>query len=719
MAANRYGRIYHSDHHYINLRFPSAEARREFATEFEAYHEGHDHDGEAPRFEDTPAATIGNMEANTVHDAHSVSIDGYATYEIEDYHNPSRWNTYNQSRYRPPTCCVPPVISINRTFIDSSTLTRHELSAIFMDMPEEDFQNLLTSVETDGFKDPVIRMIDTQVLDGWHRYRAAKALNLLRKLRFQQWDEKDEGDPAAFVMARNLERRHLTPGQRSQVVVSFGQRYGMGRPAAESPSNDGLKSRQELAKEANVGTATIDRAIQIEKTGRADEVISGKKTAGEVIKEETLKSLWEQIHPAVSAWKKAREGVGHASKTMFIKATLRWEGLPANTETDVKVLKELLKLLTTTDTNILEDLIRKQLDGKSLWDDYDADVSDETEPEPPAPTETDREAQRLLKQKKMVLKAMWDTRKEASKVWMGDADNDLLLLDLKELEKGFAENNPAYAEAFEVAIQRTSVLSLGELIDRVLILDIGVDQLEKENRALTTYIGDLRNWDRPDWSPDTNWILPLIDAKKAAAAPEPEATEPVEATEVSPEDMDALWEEFNKRLPTFRAKYAESGYKENDLIQAATETELFDALRSYRHSDKTGLPTADEIKDVTDLMKRQSYPYARHVRNLLRDKQACEIDASPLVSVEDEEGLSDVDRAYDTHQRTVIRTLIAPLLAKISETDDVPVLNQELHSNISADITDVFISYENPLADKQIVILLLDYIDFVLSEPIE
>ena len=289
MAANRYGRIYHSDHHFINLRFPSADARRKFAEEFEKYHAGHDHDGEPPRFEDTAASAIGNMEANRVHDAHSVSIDGYATYEIESYHNPDRFNGYDRSRYRPPTCCVPPVISINRTFIDSSELTRHELSAIFMDMPDEDFQNLLASVEKEGFKDPIIRMIDAQVLDGWHRYRAAKELNLLRKLVFQQWKEDQEGSPEAFVLARNLERRHLTPGQRSSIVVSFNQRYGMGRPSAESPSNDGLKSREELAKEANVGTATIDRAVKVEKAGRSDEVISGKKTQGEIITEETIK----------------------------------------------------------------------------------------------------------------------------------------------------------------------------------------------------------------------------------------------------------------------------------------------------------------------------------------------------------------------------------------------------------------------------------------------
>ena len=52
MASTRYGRIYHSNHHYINLRFASAKAREDFRGEFDAYHSGHEHDGEVPRFVD-------------------------------------------------------------------------------------------------------------------------------------------------------------------------------------------------------------------------------------------------------------------------------------------------------------------------------------------------------------------------------------------------------------------------------------------------------------------------------------------------------------------------------------------------------------------------------------------------------------------------------------------------------------------------------------------
>ena len=104
---------------------------------------------------------------------------------------------------------------------------------------------------------------------------------------------------------------------------------------------------------------------------------------------------------------------------MFIKAALRWEGLESHTVVDVKVLKILLDLLTTQETNVLEELIRKQLDGKSLWDDWDKDASEaETEPqatEQPKQTAAEREANAERKRKKASVKSLWDTRIQAAR----------------------------------------------------------------------------------------------------------------------------------------------------------------------------------------------------------------------------------------------------------------------------------------------------------------
>ena len=391
-------------------------------------------------------------------------------------------------------------------------------------------------------------------------------MNLIRKLKFQQWDEDDrkDGDPTAFVLARNLERRHLTPAQRGQIVFTFNERFGHGGDRSK-PSNEGLKTQAELAEQAGVSVSTIERASKVEKAGQSEAVIAGEKSPSQIIEEEraggsdswkketvleqlyqnrqdfqtavsdfaqsgasldftycrrritsligledstdegstdytqwdlqklkvqsriasesvlaihgymdedpeieghpiapllsemqriseihqsaktldtytrpfligplsdavekveklwtadweaksdedrlddldeldaelpslieaedtarasgdTLDALWEQVKPAISAWKKEREGVGYASKTMFVHAARRYMGLPSDAETTPAVLKELLQLLTS-EQDILETLVNKQLQGRSLWEEWeddDSDVSDSVDVE--------------------------------------------------------------------------------------------------------------------------------------------------------------------------------------------------------------------------------------------------------------------------------------------------------------------------------------------------
>ena len=289
MASTRYGRIYHDTFHSINVKFVSGDSRQAFEEEFNAYHDSHDHDGKTPWFIDIAASDTKGYGGGAVPtEREALSIDGYTADQIEEYHE-ENW-LHSSAWYNVPTCCVAPIISIDREFVDAGTLERHELSVIFGDMPDDDYKTLLESVQKDSFIDNTLKLLDGKILDGWHRYRVGQELNLLRKLKFQQWDEKDEGDPAAFVLARNIERRHFTPQQRAQVVVSFNERFGKGNIKAQRENsgtpNGEPKTRKELAQEASVGTSTIDRAVAVEKSGQSEAVISGEKTASEVLLEE-------------------------------------------------------------------------------------------------------------------------------------------------------------------------------------------------------------------------------------------------------------------------------------------------------------------------------------------------------------------------------------------------------------------------------------------------
>ncbi len=689
MASTRYGRIYHGDHHHNNIKFPSPGARDLFTAEFKKYHDSHEHDGEAPRFEFIKAADVRDVYGGGRNHNHGeITIDGYAFYEIKEYHNREHPDTY--THYRVPTCCISPIIVLDREFIDAGTLKRHELSSVFGDMPETDFENLVKSVEQDGFMDPLIRVLDGKVLDGWHRYQAALSLNLVRKLMFMNWDDEEDGGAIAFVAARNLERRHLTPSQRGQIVVFLNERFGWGGDRSKTP-NDALKTKSDLAADANVGVSTIDRAVKVEKFGRSEEVISGEKTATEVITEETLKSLWEQVNAAIPVWKANREGLGHASKSMLICATLRFEGLPRNTETDVAVLKKLLELLTTDSTDILQTLVGKQLQGESLWS------PDGTTPvETPVETPDDREARTLLKKKKQVLKSMWDSRVQAARDYTDDGDTELnQYLTLAQLEKGFAKHHKIYKDPFNSGMKRiTSAVTFARFIETALASDDSLEDLEKESRAVNTYAFDILQWERQDW------IQQMLKSKKDAAA----------ASEPEPEPTGALWEQVSADMPKWKERYEETGYKESDLVNQATLSVLLTALRAYRENEDTGAATVEELKDLLGLMKSSSYVFIRQLRKALGGCQSSKPDASDETPAETEETCpDDAQETEDSEEDTSLADLNLPSLKGILDTllDTVGrIEHQANRDSFSVAIYEAFWQFEGITEREQLSILI-------------
>ena len=167
---------------------------------------------------------------------------------------------------------------------------RHGLSALFLDMSVDEFNALKSDIEKNGFTDPVIVVHEDKILDGWHRYQIATELDILQQLDFT----KLEGtDPVAFVVSKNLHRRHLTPSQRAQIVVEANT-WATGKDnqhtvqKVNSP-NGPIKSEPQMAKDANVGKSTIKRAKAVSRAGRSQEVISGEKSASAVIQEEREK----------------------------------------------------------------------------------------------------------------------------------------------------------------------------------------------------------------------------------------------------------------------------------------------------------------------------------------------------------------------------------------------------------------------------------------------
>ncbi len=142
----------------------------------------------------------------------------------------------------------------------------HQLCSAFPPMSDADFASLSEDIKANGLRDP-ITLYEGMVLDGWHRFQACAELAI--EPRFAQFTN---GDPASFVLSKNLHRRHLSASQRAVAVASCRewQPLGVVRKVADH------STEQSMAKEANVSPRTISDAKTAIKTGQKDDVLSGK-----------------------------------------------------------------------------------------------------------------------------------------------------------------------------------------------------------------------------------------------------------------------------------------------------------------------------------------------------------------------------------------------------------------------------------------------------------
>lgn len=148
-------------------------------------------------------------------------------------------------------------------------------------MPDGEFDGLVEDIKKHGQKEAVI-VLDGAVLDGWHRYLACQ------KAGVKCVTVKHDGaDPVAFVLSRNLHRRHLTASQRAAAIVAATNWREPGRPGNNPEPGSGFSTEAEMAKAAEVTDRTIRQAKVAHEAGLGDAVRDGKvsaKRAAEIAK---------------------------------------------------------------------------------------------------------------------------------------------------------------------------------------------------------------------------------------------------------------------------------------------------------------------------------------------------------------------------------------------------------------------------------------------------
>ncbi len=154
---------------------------------------------------------------------------------------------------------------------------QHQLSAAFPVMSEEGFQALKDSVEDIGVQNPVV-LFEGKVIDGWHRYCAARELGA----NCPTVELPADVDPRSFVLAQNRARRHLTDSQVAFAVAAVYEWAPAHRPPTDKsvPGADFPKTAPELAEIAGVGVRTIERAKAVVRDGAPE--VQAAVQSGEV-----------------------------------------------------------------------------------------------------------------------------------------------------------------------------------------------------------------------------------------------------------------------------------------------------------------------------------------------------------------------------------------------------------------------------------------------------
>jgi N6-adenosine-specific RNA methylase IME4 len=170
------------------------------------------------------------------------------------------------------------------------TLAFHPYANLFPLIEGQEFYELAEDIRLNGLRDRIdlIKVDkDLQILDGRNRYRALVWLITAGETLGVGWgnmagerltadyladyenlfiyvigDEETDGDPLAYVLSKNLSRRHLNDDQRRLVAARL-VNLKQGRPAGDKTSQIANISRDQAAERLTTDVAGVDRARSV------------------------------------------------------------------------------------------------------------------------------------------------------------------------------------------------------------------------------------------------------------------------------------------------------------------------------------------------------------------------------------------------------------------------------------------------------------------------
>jgi N6-adenosine-specific RNA methylase IME4 len=159
----------------------------------------------------------------------------------------------------------------------------HPLADIFPLMEGEEFEELVADIEANGLLETIVTY-EGMILDGRNRYRALLAAgiidedlrartelhgvlsgaNYLAPLYFKRLDSEENFDPVAYVVSKNVHRRHLSESQRAMVAAKLAT-FSHGGDRSKSSIDD--LTQADAAELLNVSKSSVERAAEVRDRG--------------------------------------------------------------------------------------------------------------------------------------------------------------------------------------------------------------------------------------------------------------------------------------------------------------------------------------------------------------------------------------------------------------------------------------------------------------------
>lgn len=154
-------------------------------------------------------------------------------------------------------------------------MTVHPVAALFPMMSEEELDDLAADIQAHGQRDPIVYDKDGQLLDGRNRKEACRRIGL----KPVSETLSDNIDPVAYILSKNVTRRHLSAGQRAMVTAK-----------ALLVSNT---SQSEAARQSGVNrTRIVQAAVVLEHAPElADAVLAGAQPLDQAYTEARRRKL--------------------------------------------------------------------------------------------------------------------------------------------------------------------------------------------------------------------------------------------------------------------------------------------------------------------------------------------------------------------------------------------------------------------------------------------